>query len=45
MIDLIEAYRPEAQALCGRVASALKDSSEELMASRSKLSCLRHTLL
>lgn len=38
--DLIEAYRPEAQALCVRVASALKVSSEELMGGRGKSNVL-----
>ncbi|KAF8560033.1 hypothetical protein OG21DRAFT_1401009 [Imleria badia] len=34
VVDLTAAYRPEAQSLCIRVATALKVSSEELMASR-----------
>ncbi|KAH0838019.1 hypothetical protein J3R83DRAFT_6259 [Lanmaoa asiatica] len=33
VVDLTEAYRPEAQALCVRVALALQVSSEELMTS------------
>lgn len=45
VVDLTGAYRPEAQALCVRVASALKVSSEKLMASPGKLNVFRHALL
>ena len=43
--DLTGAYRPEAQALCAGMASALKVSSEELMACSGKLNALQHALL
>ena len=45
VVDLTGAYRPEAQALCVRVASALKVSSEKLMASPGKFNVFRHALL
>lgn len=40
VIDLTGAYRPEAQALCARVALTLKVSSEELMACPGKSNIL-----
>lgn len=44
IVDLTAECSPEAQAFCVRVASTLKVSSEELMASPGKLNILRHTL-